>query len=138
MKNKIVLCVVFAMMLVVVLGCGWISPFGGSSESSKTGDSKTEGKSTSDNGIDSVIVEKTGVPECDELTAYFSELISSKDDGFMAKATREFIINRYREAIRKSIEDNKGDPEKMAKYCKEYKTQLETFKKEEDSKKAEN
>jgi hypothetical protein len=137
MKNKIVLCVVLAMMLVVVLGCGWINPFSGSSESPQTGDSKTDGKSTSDKALESVIVEKTGVPECDELMSYISRLAQSPDDNYVAKATREFFLNRIRESIRKNVEENKNDPEQMAKHCKEYKTQLETYKQEEDSKNAE-
>ncbi len=137
MKNKIVFCIVFVMMLVVVLGCSWISPFGGSSESPKTGDSKTEEKSTSDKAIESVIVEKTGVAECDELMSYISELAKSPDDNYVTKATREFFLNRIRESIKQNVEENKGKPEELAKNCKEYKIQLETYKKEEDSKNAE-
>lgn len=133
MKNKFILISAVSILLLVVLGCGWLNPFGKSS-STNSGDAKTGESSTSDTAIESVIVEKTGVPECDELSAYFSQLISSKDEGYVAKATREFIINRYREAIRESIEKNKENPEKLAKLCKEYKTQLETFKKDEDAK----
>jgi hypothetical protein len=137
MKNKFVLIAAFSILVLAVLGCGWLNPFGKSSESAKKGDAKTEETSTSDSAIDSVIVEKTGVPECDELSAYISKLMSSKDEGYVAKATREFIINRYREAIKESIEKNKENPEKLAKLCTEYKTQLETFKKDEDAKKEE-
>ncbi len=129
MKNKIVLSSVFSLMLFVVLGCGWISPFE-SSETSKSSD----GKSTSDKAIEAVIVEKTGVPECDELMVYISQLARSPDDNYVTKATREFFLNRIREGIRKNVEENKNNPEEMAKHCKEYKTQLETYKKEEDSK----
>lgn len=136
MKNKIVLCAVSLIMLFMVLGCSWISPFSGS-ETSKSGDSKTAEKSTSDTVIESVLVEKTGVAECDELMSYISELAKSQDDDYVTKATREFILNRIRESIRKNVEENKGNPEEMAKNCKEYKTQLETYKAEEDSKSAE-
>src|SRR5687768_5746196 len=108
MKNKIVLCIVFAMLLVVVLGCGWLNPFGGSSDSPKTGDSKTEEKSASDTAIEAVIVEKTGVAECDELMSYISELAKSPDDNYVTKATREFFLNRIRESIKQSVEENKG------------------------------
>jgi hypothetical protein len=137
MKNRFVLFAAIALLVLAVVGCGWLNPFGKSSSSSKGDDAKTGESSTSDSAIESVIVEKTGVPECDELSAYFSKLVSSKDEGYVAKATREFIINRYREAIRESIEKNKENPEKLAKLCKEYQTQLETFKKDEDAKKEE-
>lgn len=137
MKNKFLLLTAILLLLFVALGCGWLNPFGNGSGSSKSGDSKTGETSGSDSAIDSVIVEKTGVPECDELSAYVSQLISSKDEGYVAKATREFIINRYREAIKQSIDENKNDKEKLAKWCKDYKTELETFKKDEDSTKEE-
>lgn len=135
MKNKLVLYAVFLILLVSVLGCGWISPFGGSSDSTNSGDAKTGETSTVDDTIDAVIVEKTGVAECDELMAYISQLAKSEDDNYVTKATREFFLNRIREGIRKNVEENKGNPEEMAKHCKEYKTQLETYKKEEDAKK---
>lgn len=137
MKNKIVVFAVSFIMLFAVLGCSSINPFGGSTETPKTGDTKTEEKSTVDKTIDAVVVEKTGVQECDELMAYVSQLAQSPDDNYVTKATREFFLNRIRENIRKSVEENKGKPEELAKNCKEYKTQLETFKAEEDSKKAE-
>ncbi len=129
MKNKLTAMFVSLIFLALVLGCSSINPFAGKTDSSKSSDS------TTDSGLESVIVEKTGVPECDELSAYVSKLMSSKDEGYVAKATREFILNRYREGIKKSLEENKDNPEKLAKYCKEYKTQLESYKKDEDEKK---
>lgn len=137
MKNRFVLLSALIILSLAVLGCSWLNPFGKSAESTKKGDATTEETSSSDSAIDAVIVEKTGVAECDELSAYVSKLMSSKDEGYVAKATREFIINRYREAIKESIEKNKENPEKLAKLCSEYKTQLETFKKDEDAKKEE-
>jgi hypothetical protein len=138
MKNRFILLAAISLLLMAVLGCSWINPFSGSSETPKTVDSKTtEEKSTSDKAIESVIVEKTGIPECDELRDYISELAKSKDDNYVTKATREFFLNRISESIRKNIEENKDKPEELAKNCKEYKTQLETFKKDEDSKKEE-
>jgi hypothetical protein len=135
MKNKLILFTVCLLLLVSVLGCSWISPFGGSSDSSKSGDTKTEESSTTDDAIDAVVVTKTGVAECDELMAYISQLAKSPDDNYVTKATREFFLNRIREGIKKNVEENKNNPEEMAKHCKEYKTQLETYKAEEDSKK---
>lgn len=137
MKNKIVLFAALFMLLFAVLGCSWINPFGGSSETPKTGDAKTEEKSTSDKVIESTLTEKTGVAECDELRDYISKLAQSKDDDYVTKATREVILNRVMEGIKRSVEENKNNPEELAKLCKDYKAQLERFKTEEDTKKAE-
>ncbi|MCW5958721.1 MAG: hypothetical protein KIS76_01085 [Pyrinomonadaceae bacterium] len=133
MKNNFAFVFVGSIAIFLVLGCSSINPFGGSSsDSSKSGSTE---KSTADSAIDAVVVEKTGVKECDELSSYLTTLMSSEDEGYAAKATREFIMNRYREAIKESIEKNKENPEKLAKWCGEYKTQLETYKKDEDAKK---
>lgn len=136
MKNKLVLLVASFILLFTVLGCSWINPFA-SSETSKTSDPKSQEKSTSDKVIESTLTEKTGVAECDELREYISQLSQSKDDDYFTKATREVILNRIMEGIKKSVEENKNNPEELAKLCKDYKNQLERFKTEEDTKNAE-
>lgn len=139
MKNKTVLITAIFILLFTVLGCSYINPLGGSetskSENSQTSDTQDDNKSIVDKTIDEVLVEKTGVPECDELSDYFSKITKSKDENYIGRATREFIINRYREAIRKSIEENKNNPEQMAKYCKEYLVKLKTYQAEQESNK---
>ncbi len=138
MKNRFILLAAISLLLIVIMGCSWISPFSGSSETPKKGDSKTtEEKSTSDKAIESVTVEKTGIPECDELRDSISQLAQSKDEDYLTKAAREIILNRIQESVRKSIEENKDKPEELAKKCKEYKVQLDTYKNKEDGKNAE-
>lgn len=137
MKNKIILLSVLAILLGLVLGCSSLNPFsGGSKSTDKSASTKPDGeKSTSDEVIEAVVVEKTGVPECDDLIDFISSQAQSSDDNYVAKATREFMFNRIREALRKSIEEDKNKPEELAKKCTEYKTQLETYKAKEDEEK---
>lgn len=140
MKNKFILLTTLSILILLVLGCGSLNPFGGSSDSSKTENSKTsrsDDKTTTDKVVDEVMPEKTGVEECDDLMAYIAKQSQSKDDNYVTRASREFIMNRVRESLRKSIEENKNDPKELAKKCKEYKTQLETYKEKEDAEKGE-
>jgi hypothetical protein len=140
MKNKFILLTTLSILLLLVLGCGSLNPFSGGSETPKTGDSKTKesgDKTTSDKVVDEVMPEKTGVEECDDLMAYIAKQSQSKDDNYVTRASREFIMNRIRESLRKSIEEDKNNPEELAKKCKEFKTQLETYKEKEDAEKEE-
>ena len=131
MKNKFVFLTSLAILFVSALGCSFYNPLEGSSNSSATNDNRT----LSDKAIDSTVGgEKIGVPECDEVFDFFADQAKSADDDFVTKATREYFFNKIRESFKQSIEENKGDTEKMAKECRKYKDQLDKFKAEEDSK----
>lgn len=137
MKNKSVFLAVFTILLAVVLGCGGLNPFGGGSKPAKSGDpasSKPVDPAAGEPDAP-VVVEKTGVKECDELMDLIARQAQSKDDNYITKSAREFFLNRIRESLRKSIEEQKGKPEELAKKCTEFKTQLETYKAREDEKK---
>lgn len=130
MKNKFVFLFSLAILFVSVLGCRFYNPLESSSNSA-TGDNQT----LSDKAIDSTVGgEKIGIPECDEVIDFFADQAKSPDDDFVTKATREFFFNKIRESFKQSVEENKGDTEKMAKECRKYKDQLDKFKAEEDSK----
>ncbi|MCY7377197.1 MAG: hypothetical protein LH472_14650 [Pyrinomonadaceae bacterium] len=141
MKNKFVLLIVAAILFVSVVGCSFYNPLAGSSDAPKNTESKqtpTEDKTLAEKAIDATVGgESTGVPECDELLDSISAQSKNQNDDYVSKATREFFLNRIRESVRKSIEENKSDKTEMAKNCLDYKKQLEKFKAEEDSKKAE-
>jgi hypothetical protein len=133
MKNKFGFLSAIIILLGSVLGCSYYNPLSGSSNNSNT--AVVRDKSFSDKTVDAAVgEEKIGVPECDEVVDFFAELAQSKDDNFVTKATRQYILNKIREQFRKSIEENKGDTAKMAKECKEYKKQLDKYKAEEDQK----
>ncbi len=139
MKNKFGLMCAFSILLISILGCSFYNPLASRSDAPNTNSNpaKTGDKSLTDQTIESTVGgTTTGVAQCDELLDMISESSKNQNDDYVSKATREFFLNRIRDSVRKSIEENKGDEEKMAKNCADYKRQLEKFKADEDSKKA--
>ena len=138
MKTKFCLMLIFLVLLVSVAACRFYNPLkGGSvSENRNSPTSKSDDKSTPEKTIDSTDDEdKIGIPECDEVIDFFAEQAKSKDDNYVTKAAREYALNKVRESFKQSIEENKGDPAKMAKECRDFKKQLDKYKAEEDSNK---
>ena len=122
----------------LVLGCGSLNPLGSKSKSTDGGNSKSPASgetSSTDSSDEPVIIEKTGVQKCDELMDFIAQQSQSKDDNYVSRAAREFFFNQIREGLRKSIEEQKGKPEELAKKCNDFKKQLETYKAREDAKK---
>ena len=138
MKNKFSLMFVFSILLITILGCSSYNPLAGRSDEPKnnTDTAKTADNSVVDSTIESTVGgTTTGVAECDELLTLISDQSKNHNDDYVSKATREFFLNRIRDSVKKSLEENKGDKKEMAKNCADFKKQLEKFKAEEDSKK---
>lgn len=125
---------VFIALLATVLGCSSLNPL---SEKSKATPPAASNKSITDKGVDTVVGEETtGIPECDEALAMIAAEANNPDDGYIAKAGKAVVFNRIKEAIRKSIEENKnkGGTEELTKNCIDFKKQLDKFKTEQESK----
>ena len=139
MKNNFVLLFTLAVLLVSALSCSFYNPLDSGSDATQNKNSQTtkaKDESFSDKAIDSTFgEEKIGVPECDEIIDFFADQSKSEDDDFVTKAARQYALNKVRESFKQSIEENKGDTAKMAKECREFKTQLDKFKAEDESKK---
>jgi len=133
MKNKAITVILGTIFLSMVLGCGFL-PFGGSSNSgnSQGGDNKT----LTDKAVDTAIgEEKIGIAECDEVVEFFQRELNSANDDFVTKAVKGTILNKMKEQFKKSLEENKTDKVELAKTCREFKTQLEKYKAEQESNK---
>lgn len=133
MKNKLTILMISAILLVFGLGCGItdkVQKAVGSDNSTANSN-----KTLTDKTVDVTVGdEKIGVPECDELFDAIAEQSKSTEDNYVAKATRQYFLNKIKESIKKSLEENKNEPAKMGKECKEYKAQLDKFKAEEGNK----
>ena len=130
MRNQFNLILIISTIVFVGLGCGGLNPFSGGSGSSGNG------TSTSDKAVDTIVSEsKIGVPECDEVIDMLNAEMNSPDDNFVTKAIKATVLNRIKDGIRENIEQNKTDKVEMAKTCKEFKTQLEKFKAEQEANK---
>ena len=136
MKNNLSTLAIIIVCLFVVSGCGLVSRIKDQGTGNDNAANTNKDKSLTDKTIDVAVGdEKVGVPECDDLLDYFADQTKNDDDNYVTKATRQYFLNKIRESIKKSIEENKGDKVQMAKECKEYRQQIDKFKAEEDSKK---
>lgn len=138
MKNKAVIIFIGIVFLAMMLGCSRLVPSGGSSNgtgNSQTGDNRT----LTDKGLDIALGdEKTGVPECDEVVEFFNNEIDKEnpDEDFVTKAVKRTFLNGFKSQFKKAIEENKTDKVQLAKVCRDLKTNLEKYKADEDSRKA--
>lgn len=145
MKNKSMFTLVSVLLLVSVLGCSWWNPLASKPETNKSNTATKDTKSPTpqpsekpldEKAIDTVVGdEKIGVPECDEVLEAIVSQSENPDAGYLEKAARQVILNKIRDEIKKSIEENKNDKVQLAKDCKELKTQIDKFKAEEEQKK---
>jgi DNA transposition AAA+ family ATPase len=76
---------------------------------------------------------KTGVKECDEFIDLLSNDSKSPDEDFITRKIREYAIDFAKESIKKNIEENQNDKEKIAQGCKEARDEY-LRKKTEDAK----
>lgn len=134
MKNKNAFLMTILILLALVLGCSFYNPLSDSANNANS--PTTNDKDKSNKAIDETAQEeKIGIPECDELLDFLADQTKSEDDNFVTKGFREYYLNTIREGLKKSIEENKNDPTKMAKECKKLKAQLDKYKAQEESKK---
>lgn len=128
---------------MAVLGCGSLNPFSSKPETTKTNtkpanqaNQANKEKPLDQQAIDTVVgEEKIGIPECDEVFDELTRETEGSDEGYLVKAARAYFYNKIRESIKKSLEENKNDPAKMARECKQYKVELDKYKAAEEEKK---
>lgn len=128
MKNKFAIVLVVLMMLAVLLGCSY--SFDSKSSSEKP---KTDAPSTQDGNSNSGDSAKTGVKECDEFLDLISEDSKSPDENFVTRKLREAATDYFKEEVRKNIDENKGDKEKIASTCRELRDNYAKDKAKKDS-----
>ena len=125
MTNKFtVLCALF-LVLTVGFGCSLLNKTtsgGGSSDNSGTTNSSEEAK--------------TGVAECDEFIDLINTDSKKPDEDIITRNFREYGISIAKSAIKKNIEENKGDKQKIADGCRKAKDDY--IKKRDDKNKDSN
>jgi hypothetical protein len=133
MKNTLNFLFVMAIM-VFIIGCNCKFGQGGQSEPtqdrtnqpSQPTTSQNENKSQTDQPTSPTAEgDKIGVPECDELMDYFKNKIDNENTDYFTKAVLKTLEARFREGIKKSLEENKSDKTETAKWCKEFKKNLD-------------
>jgi hypothetical protein len=130
MKNNFTVLFALVLLLTVGFGCSFLDKAktgGGSSDNSST--TNPDNSSTTPN--DST---KTGVPECDEFLELLNNDSKKPDEDLFTRKIREYAIDFARESIKKNLEENKGNKEKIAKECRDGKADY-LKKKDEKNKK---
>ncbi len=122
------------LLFLVVLGCSLIR----STNQGQTNTPVAANRTLTDDAVDATTGKSSiGIPECD---AVMDELVgqtkTDPDEGYVAKAFRQYWENTIRDAIRKSVEENKNDPKMLAAECKKIQLQLNKFKAEQEEKTA--
>jgi len=135
MKNKFLILTVSFILVFVAIGCNGIDPF-----SEKAKSDPGSNKTLADKGVDTIVPqETTGVPECDEVLDMLAAEANNPDDGFVAKAFKATFLNKIKETIKKSVEENKNSngsgTKELAKTCTDFKAQLVKYKADEEQKK---
>ncbi len=83
-------------------------------------------KSLTDTAVDTAVGEKKiGIVECDEALEILTAQANDPDDNFVTKAVKKTALNTFRDHVRKSLEESKTDKKEVAKFCREFKDNLE-------------
>jgi hypothetical protein len=117
MKNNLTVLTAILLLLTVGFGCSLIdkATSGGSSDNSTTtSNSSTNSSSPNDSA-------KTGVTECDEFLDLLNNDQKKPDEDLFTRKIREYAIDFAKETIKKNIEENQGDKQKIAEGCKKAK-----------------
>ncbi len=125
-----------SVIVMAALGCGFI---GKEAEKAVTGNSQNANsanpnKTLTDKAVDVAVGRETsGVPECDEVADFFEAYGNNPDDDIVTKAVKGTVVNKIKESFKKSIQENKSDKAELAKTCKEFKSQLDKYKNEQEA-----
>ena len=136
MKNSLQLLLILGVLMLVGLGC---SLLGGSENPQTTEANRTSeaNKSLSDRAVDETVGRlNTGIPECDEVLNAIEGELNNPDDNFVVKAAKATVLNRIKDSIRESLQQNTGDTTELAKTCREFRAQFDKYKAEQANKQA--
>ncbi len=126
-----------AVILFVGFGCGMIDrarQAASEPDSNTTKIDVNSNKSLTDTAVDTAVGEKKiGIVECDEAMDILTAQANDPEDNFVTKAVKKTALNTFRDRVKKSLDDSKTDKKEVAKFCKEFKDNLQESKAEEDS-----
>lgn len=127
-QNPVFLFFALALLLSAGLSCRFLDQASGS-------DNANANKTLTDKAVDTAVgQEKIGIPECDEVMDLLTAEANNPDDNFVVKAAKGVVVNKIKETIRKSLEENKSDRAQMAKDCTQAKAEFEKYKAEQQRK----
>jgi len=120
MKRGIESILIVVAVLAFGLGCGTVTEMLPGSEPAKS-----DSASNPLTNPETVLRDKTGVPECDAVIDFLADQSKTQDDNYVTRAAKEFFFNKIRQSIKESVERNKNNPKELAKDCGDFKKQLD-------------
>lgn len=118
------------------MGCGMADRVQKTVTGSENTNSNVKNKTLTDSALETVAGEdKFGVSECDEVMDFLVAQANDPDDNFVTKAVKTTLLNKFRDRMKRSIEEQKANKVELAKTCKDFKRNLDTSKAEEESNK---
>jgi hypothetical protein len=134
MANKLLL---LAVILFAGFGCGMIDRARKAAAEPDANTTKIDvnsNKSLTDTAVDTAVGErKIGIVECDDALEILTAQANDPDDNFMTKAVKKTALNTFRDRVKKSLEDSKADRKQVAKFCREFRDNLDDSAKEDNT-----
>src|SRR5688500_10113917 len=127
MRNHVQFLAAIVIVIFVGLGCSFIGNDSATSSNSNA--------TLTDKAVDKTVGKSNiGIPECDEVINAVDAELNNPEDNFVVKAAKATVLNRIKDRIRESIEQNRNDKTELAKTCREFKLQFDKYKAEEANK----
>ncbi len=132
MANKLFL---LSVILIAGLGCGIIDR----ARQEATGESNTAAninanKTFTDKAVDTAVGEqKVGIQECDEALDILAAQANNPDDNFLVKAGKKTALNAFRDHLKKSLEQSNTNKVDVARYCKDFRDNLDESLQEQEN-----
>ena|SRR5687767_9718155 len=132
MANKLFLLIT---ILLIGFGCGIADRVRQAAEGeSNTSANINANKTLTDKAVDTAVGEqKVGIPECDEALDILAAQANDPNDNFVTKAVKKTALNTFRDQLKKNLEENKTDKKEVAKFCAEFRDNLDDSLKEGNS-----
>ena len=121
MTKNIAASIAASLSLLVILGCSQVDRL--------TGGGSNQNGSLTETGVNAAVGEqKVGIPECDEVLEMIAAEARNEEDSFVTKAVKQAFLNKIRESIKRSIEENQNDKAGLATSCREFKQQIQNYR----------
>ena len=118
------------MIFPAVLGCGIMDrakEAATGSNSSNVAANVNANKTITDRAVDAAAGEqKIGIVECDEAIDILSAQAENPDDSFVTKAVKKTALTTFRDQLKKQIEQQNQNKTEIAKFCREFRDNLES------------
>lgn len=128
-------------LLLIILTCGFgcgLLDRAQKAVSDQTSETSTNGstsnKSLTDTAVDTAVGDtKIGIQECDEALDILTAQANDPNDNFVVKAGKKTALNMFRDQLKKNLEENKTDKKDLAKFCKDFRDNLQESLSEQNS-----